>query len=122
MELPENLQHAISLASMRAKLLFDTYHWTWTDPHNPPTVKQIEELYIRLTTDVLAMAMEVEDGKTVNCGNMMSGRLRVELIDEHWSFGVEVAGAWNGGLNYVEKERETINVVNVAELGLIESD
>lgn len=122
MEFPEHLQHAISLASMRAKLLFDTYHWIWADSPNPPTIKRIEEIYTRLTENVLQQAIQVENGQTVNCGNSMSGRLHVELVDEHWTFSVQVAGAWNFSLEEDEKAKPPFQVANAEELGLIESD
>ena len=122
MEFPEHLQHAISLASMRAKLLFDTYHWTWLNDHTPPSVKLIEEVYTHLAESVLQQAIQVENEQTVNCGNSMSGRLRVELVDEHWSFGVEVAGAWNFPLEEHEKHKSALKVANADQLGLTESD
>jgi hypothetical protein len=123
MEFPEHLQHAISLASMRAKLLFDTYGWTWADDlHHPPTVKRIEEIYTHLAENVLHQAMQVENGETVNCGNSMSGRLQVELVDDHWTFSVQVAGAWNFPLEEDEKAKPPFKVANAEELGLIESD
>jgi hypothetical protein len=122
MELPEHLQHAISLASMRAKLLFDTYHWVWVGSPDPPTIKRIEEQYTILVEDVFQQAMQVENGETVNCGNADSGRLRVELVTEHWSFGVEVAGAWADGSESYDVVKTAPKVANVAELGLTESD
>jgi hypothetical protein len=96
MEISKAMRAAIQTAAMRAKLLFDTYKWTWSDNNAPPTVKEIVETYLDMVNDVWEESMRVEDGETVGNGSVMKGRLTCEYVDEQWTFGIELTTTIDG--------------------------
>ena len=106
MELSKAVQEAIQSAAMKAKLLFDTYHWTWSFPEGSrvPTVKEIVGTYTMAVDDVWQQAMKVENGVTVGKGNMMAGRLTCEFVDEEWSFGIMLSTSRDFEGEDVERE------------------
>lgn len=105
-ELPKEVKSAITLASVRAKLLFDTYQWKWT--LGVPTVKEIEDLYIRLAMD-LKIAKEYEVESTA------SGRLFVSCPDGIWMFQILLADTIDYGSDLAPSA-----LANATELGLEE--
>lgn len=96
MEISKAMKATIQTAAMRAKLLFDTYKWTWSDNDAPPTVKEIVETYLDMVNSVWEEAMRVEAGETVGKGSVMKGRLTCEYVDEQWTFGIELATTIDG--------------------------
>ena len=99
MEISKAMKAAIQTAAMRAKLLFDTYHWTWgSEPQGDrvPSVLEIVNVYAEMVNEVWAEAMKVENGETVGTGNAMQGRLTCEYADKQWTFGVELATTIEG--------------------------
>jgi hypothetical protein len=106
--LSAGVQHALQSAVMKAKLLFDTYQWEWATPHtiggyHVPSAKEIEETYRRLIDDTWAQAIEVVDGETTNSGNAETGRLRVEYLDDAWTFSIMLTQVVDGGDEGVEE-------------------
>lgn len=83
-EIQEYVNRSITLAAVRAKLLFDTYQWVWASPRvGVPTVREIEEMYLML-------AQKAQEEGVVKCG-----RLVVDYADDIWTFGVELADTSN---------------------------
>jgi hypothetical protein len=105
MEITKTMRATIQAAAMKAKLLFDSYHWTWADNNVPPSVKEIVDVYLEMVDEVWEQAMAVEDGETVGKGNVMKGRLTCEYVDEQWTFGIELASTIDG--DEEESEEET---------------
>ena len=122
MEIPKHLYATIQLAAVRAKLIFDTYGWTWMLEKKPPTAKEIMETLISMVEDVLRQANEIVDGKPVGSGNAMTGRLHVEFVDDQWIFSVQIAdtfGASNDDESrYEDPKVAELNLANLAEMGI----
>lgn len=106
-ELPKKAKDSITRAAVRAKLLFDTFRWTWGTEGEPPSVAEIEKFYAELSKDSRTWQNEnKEEGLTG------SGRLWVIYDDNAtedgkgtWSFLVEVSSTR-------EHEKEIIEDLN----------
>ena len=106
MEFSNAMKAADQAAAVKAKLLFDTYHWTWLKSDAPPSVNEIVETYLDMADHVWRQAIQVVDGETVGSGNAMRGRLTCEFVDEVWSFGVLLSSTFTDEPIVGEVERD----------------
>lgn len=90
MELPKKAEHAITLASVRAKLFFDTYRWEWES--GVPSVKQIEDTYKELAVEAFNDAVKGLPGI------VSTGRLSVNYTNDDWTFQVDIADTYDYSL------------------------
>lgn len=122
MAITPSVRHALALASSRAKLLFDTYHWTWSDSVgvvSVPSVKEIEETYLRLASSIMSQK-EGTNPEANPIGNANSGRLRVEYVDEVWTFSVDVGWATEDDvLSDEDSQYKDLRIVNQEALGVL---
>lgn len=105
MDISKDMQNAIQNAAMKAKLLFDTYHWTWGE-NSVPSVKEIVDTYTEMVNEVWEQACAVVGGETYGKGNVMKGRLTCEFVDEEWSFGIMLATTFNDDREDDEEETD----------------
>jgi hypothetical protein len=115
LELSKEMKTAIMTGAMKAKLLFDTYHWEWAEG-GVPTAMKIVETYTKMVNDVWEQAMEIEDGEMAGLGSVMTGRLTCEYGDNHWQFGILLATAFDDTGDEAANE-EKPKIANSKELG-----
>lgn len=112
---------------MRAKLLFDTYNWTWMQPDKEaiPTIGEIEEEYIELAKHAYEYTEKFDEdtGEKHEEGQSTCGRLTVTYVSERWEFGVELAIGYSDE-DEVDESCSTVEIklANKSELGYVTND
>lgn len=119
MEIPKSVRSSIKLASMRAKLLFDTYNWTWGND-KVPTISEIEEQYIYLAST----ACDFKDGTNKQDPSVCAtGRLVVEYLEGSWTFSLELAAGYDDEDGVLDMSSPTTpKLANTSELGYVSNN
>lgn len=86
----DHMNAIIQSAALKAKFLFDTYHWTWSN-NEVPSIGDIIQTYELLVQSCWQQSSQIENGEEIGSGNASTGHLTVEFVDYVWVFGIQLS-------------------------------